>query len=267
MNIRNYVDSFLKFTERETPTILTVFGVLGLCETSVLSYKAGLKAKDVLEAKRKDMMDVHPDDKEAKRAVFGETVKEMAPIIVPPLVMGAATGACIVGSNHVSSQRIAAISAAYSLTEAALRDHRAKELELLGEKKARQIKEAIAKDKVQKDPPPSDDRQIIMTGDGDVLCYDSYSGRYFHSNAQKIGSAVNRLTYECRSAMYVSLNEFWDEIGLPRLKMGEDHGWNLDDTVGGELPITITAVLTPDDRPCLCVEYDVHTRFDYRKFH
>lgn len=272
--IKNYVDSFLKFTNRNTPTILTGLGVLGLVETAIMAYKAGPKGKKIMDAKKQDLRDVAPGDKAAKRAVIGEAVKEMAPVVGPPIAMGVATSACIIGSNHVSSRRIAAISAAYSLTETAFKDYKEKTVELIGEKKAQNIREAIAKDKIQKNPPKDTDEEVsgnyIPVGDGLVLCYDTYSGRYFHSNAQKIGSAINALSQDVQSEMYVSLNEFWEEINspeLPKLPMGDDMGWNIDDTMRGQLPIHITAILTPDDRPCLCVDYDVSLRDDFRHLH
>lgn len=265
--LTTYVDRLLKFTERNTPSILTGFGVLGVFETAILSYKAGAKGKKIMEAKRKDLKDVLPEDKAAKRAVLGEMVKEMTPVVAPPVAMGIATSACIIGANHVSSRRLAAISAAYSLTETALKDYRHKTEEIIGERKAMQIKEAIAKDKVQSNPPPKDSTQIVVTGDGNVLCYDAFSGRYFRSNAQKIGAAINKMSYECQSTMYISLNEFWDEIGLQRLPMGSEFGWNIDNCSRGQLPILMTAVLTEEQEPCLCVDYDIYPRIDFRDFH
>lgn len=267
--ISSYISSFLNFTERNTPTILTTFGVLGVFETGILAYRAGTKGKAIMDAKRKDLEDVHPKDKVAKRAVMGEMAKEMAPVIAPPVLMGTATAACIIGSNRVSSRRIAAISAAYSLTETALKEYKEKTREVLGERKTQQIREAIAKDKVEQTPPTTDMTPLLV-GTDDVLCMDGYTRRVFYSNKQKIGAAINRLNYECRNGMYVSLNELWAEInavGLDPLPIGNDLGWNIDDCVRGELPITTTAVLTPDGRPCLCVDYDVYLVRDFRNLH
>lgn len=266
-NVTDFLNSALRFGEQNAPTILTFFGVLGLAKTAQLSYEAGVKGKDIMERKRKDMRDVHPKDKEAKRAVMKETVKEMAPVLAPPFFMGLVSAGCIIGSNRVSNKRIAAWSAAYSLTETALKDHKRKSEEVLGEAKVQKITEALAKEKVENNPPPLNDTQIIMTGNGDVLCYDSYSGRYFRSNAQKIGSAINKLSHDVQSQNYVSLNEFWDELGLDNLPMGNDFGWNAEDLIRGQLPVHVTAILTPDSQPCLCVDYDLYLRTDYRNLH
>lgn len=265
--ISNYVNSFLKFTERNTPTILTGLGVLGLFETGVLAYKAGPKGKEIMEAKKKDLRDVYPGDNAAKRAVYGEIVKEMTPVLAPPVAMGVATGACIIGSHHVSSRRIAAISAAYSLTETALKEYKEKTKELVGEKKAQQIRESIAKDKLKKNPPEVKEEQLAMLPtNGLVLCMDSFSQRPFYSNAQKIGKAINTLSARARSEMSVSLNELYDEIGAPELTHlpnGEDVGWTADDASSGSLPIYFTALLTETEQPCLYLDYEVTVIADY----
>jgi hypothetical protein len=268
------INSFLLKTDKYTPQILTGLGVVGMIKTAKMAYDAGPKGKAIMEAKKKDLKDCNPRDRESKMAVYGEVVKEMIPVIGPVIAMGAVTSACIIGSDRASSKRIATLSAAYSITEAAFRDYKEKTAEVIGEKKAQNIREKISKDRVAKNPPTQEDVQNVNTytivGDGTCLCLDSYSGRYFHSNAQKIGSAINRLSSDIQSEMYISLNEFWDELNspeLPRTKMGDDLGWNIDDCTKGRLPISLDAVLTPDGQPCLCIDYDVSLRADFRNLY
>lgn len=67
--------------------------------------------------------------------------------------------------------------------------------------------------------------------------------------------------------MYVSLNDFYELIGIPEIPMGNDLGWNVDDCIRGQVPITLTALLTEEQTPCLCVEYDAKLRADYRNLH
>lgn len=269
MNVKDQLVKVRDFTDRNSPTILTSLGVLGLINTARLAYKAGIKAVQVGYNPGQQYVEDFKKCKELKddrgqREAIKKLAKEATKVYAPPVAMGTVSAACIIGANCISTKRIAAISAAYSLTEAALKDYKEKALEVVGDKKVRQIKEAIAKDKVLKNPPPKDDSRILITGTGDVLCYDSYSGRYFVSNAAKIEKAINKLSADCRTDMYVSLNDFWGEIAIPRLPMGNDYGWNVDDTIDGSLPITLTAILTDDQRPCLCVDYDISPRMDFR---
>lgn len=70
--------------------------------------------------------------------------------------------------------------------------------------------------------------------------------------------------------MYISLNDFYEAIDssqLPKIPMGEDLGWNINDTINGKLPITLSALLTDDNKPCLCIDYDISVRDDFRNLH
>lgn len=262
------------FTKKNSPVILTGLAIVGVISTAYAAYKAGPRADKILEAYRKDMRDCHPNDKEAKRAVVGETVKKMVPVVAPPIIMGGTTIACIVGSHSVSSRRIAALSAAYSLSETTVKNLNSKMEEMLGEKKARAIKDSIMKDKLkadsEKDKKILSDGQLVIPSDGTVLCKDLYSGRLFYSNAEKIKQAIAKCSYEIISDMYISLNDFYEAIDspqLPRIPMGEDLGWNIEDTINGKLPITLSALLTDDNKPCLCIDYDISVRADFRNLH
>lgn len=262
------------FTKKNSPVILTGLAIVGVISTAYAAYKAGPRADKILEAYRKDMRDCHPNDKEAKRAVVGETVKKMVPVVAPPIIMGGTTIACIVGSHSVSSRRIAALSAAYSLSETTVKNLNSKMEEMLGEKKARAIKDSIMKDKLkadsERDKKILSDGQLVIPSDGTVLCKDLYSGRLFYSNAEKIKQAIAKCSYEIISDMYISLNNFYEAIDspqLPRIPMGEDLGWNIDDTINGKLPITLSALLTEDNKPCLCIDYDISVRDDFRNLH
>lgn len=275
---RNKVTEFLEkaeiFTKKNSPVILTGLAIVGVISTAYAAYKAGPRADKILEAYRKDIRDCHPNDKEARMAVVGETVKKMVPVVAPPIIMGGTTIACIVGSHSVSSRRIAALSAAYSLSETTVKNLNSKMEDMLGEKKARAIKDSIMKDKLkadsEKDKKILSDGQLVIPNDGTVLCKDLYSGRLFYSNAEKIKQAIAKCSYEIISDMYISLNDFYEAIDspqLPRIPMGEDLGWNIDDTINGKLPITLAALLTDDNKPCLCIDYDISVRDDFRNLH
>lgn len=262
------------FTRKNSPVILTGLAIVGVISTAYAAYKTGPRADKILEEYRKDMKDCHPKDKEAKRAVVGETVKKMIPVMAPPIIMGGTTIACIVGSHSVSSRRIAALSAAYSLSETTVKNLNSKMEEMLGEKRTRAIKDSIMKDKLkadsEKDKKILSDGQLVIPNDGTVLCKDLYSGRLFYSNAEKIKQAIAKCSYEIISDMYISLNDFYEAIDssqLPKIPMGEDLGWNIDDTINGKLPITLTALLTDDNKPCLCIDYDISVRDDFRNLH
>lgn len=246
-----------KFTKKNSPEILAGLAVVGVIATAVAAYKASPKAHAILEEKKRDMEDVAPDDKETKRAVVAEAAKELTPVLLPPVIMGGMTAACIIGSNRISSKRIAILSAAYSLAEKSVKELEDKMTDIIGEKKTREIKDKIVEDKFKKDKVNGDAaKTIVMTGDGDVPCIDLYTGRPFKSNYQKIGQAINELSSDVQGEMYVTLNDFYDKIKtLERIPMGDDFGWNTDDLIHGTLPIDMCSQLTEDGIPVLCIDY------------
>lgn len=264
MKIKNVFNVVSTFTKKNAPAILAGVAAVGLVVTAVSAYKAGIKASNILKDHKLKMKET--SNKEEEKILYKETAKKMAPVVVAPIILGVTSIGCIFGSLSVSSRRIAALSAAYSISETALKDLDGQMKKILGEKKTREVKDAITKEKMN-NGESTKDSTVIITGNGDVLCKDMYSGRYFTSNGEKIGRAINWASNEVRISMYVSLNEFYDQLGLPRIPLGDDLGWNADDLNGGSLPITYTAILTEDDRPCLCVESLAGVRQDYRSLY
>ena len=77
-----------------------------------------------------------------------------------------------------------------------------------------------------------------------------------------IKKAENELDARLRNEMYISLNEFYYEIGLEPLSViGDDLGWNID---SGYLDLGFSSQIATDGTPCLVIEYNPAPRYDYR---
>lgn len=264
--IMKFVDKVENGAKKKSPAILTGLALVGLGITVYKAYKAGPKIEKILLEKKEDLKDCNSNDKSAKRQVIKEAVKEIVPVAAPVVVMTMATGGCILGAQTISSKRIAVLSAGYAMAERSVKDLNEKMTEILGEKKAKSIKDAIVKDRLA-ESGPIDEGKIIITGNGDVLCKDIYSGRYFRSNAEKIRQAIAELSADCMSDNYVELNELYGILGIPQIPLGSDFGWNSDDLIRGMLPITISAQVSENGEPCLCLDYDATIRSDFRNLH
>ena len=77
----------------------------------------------------------------------------------------------------------------------------------------------------------------------------------------KIKKAENELNRQMRDEMYISLNDFYYEIGLDNIKLGDELGWNIND---GYIDLSFSSQLTSDETPCLVIDYAVAPRYDYR---
>lgn len=266
-NVKQAFGTVAKAVDQNSPTILTGLAVTGFITTIVLVVKAVPKAEKALEKRanaiKKAEAELEGDElKEKKTEITVEAVKEIAPAVIPPIVTGATAIACCIGSNSVNLRRQAVLSAAYNVAQSTLAEYKDKLPEIVGKGKAEKVMDAIAEDHVRKNPPS--DNQIIITGDGECLCYDDYSGRYFKSNPEKIREAVNDVNAELMSYMYVSLNDFYRKIGLATIKLGDDLGWNINN---GQFSVKYTSTLTDNNTPCLVLEYDTEVRTDYRDLH
>ena len=64
------------------------------------------------------------------------------------------------------------------------------------------------------------------------------------------------------SYMSASLNEFYYELGLDGIKLGDDLGWSYGT---GGVDIEFSSQLTEDNTPCLVIDYKVLPEYDYYK--
>lgn len=236
---------------KHSPAILTALGITGMIGTTVLAVKATPKALDLIENKKEEL------DKDKLTVV--ETVKATWKCYVPAAITCATSAACLIGASSVHTKRNAALATAYKLSESAFIEYRDKVVETIGEKKEQSVRDAIAKDHVEKNPVTNN--EVIITDKGYTLCYDELSGRYFYSDIEKIKKAANELNRQMLNDMYVSLNELYYELGLEGTKLGEQMGWNVD---RGLIDLKFSATVSADDRPCIVLDYRVPPMYDYQ---
>lgn len=236
---------------KHSPAILTALGITGMIGTTVLAVKATPKALDLIENKKEEL------DKDKLTVV--ETVKATWKCYVPAAITCATSAACLIGASSVHTKRNAALATAYKLSESALIEYRDKVVETIGEKKEQSVRDAIAKDHVEKNPVTNN--EVIITDKGYTLCYDELSGRYFYSDIEKIKKAANELNRQMLNDMYVSVNELYYELGLEGTKLGEQMGWNVD---RGLIDLKFSATVSADDRPCIVLDYRVPPMYDYQ---
>ena len=193
---------------------------------------------------------------EEKKQQKGEelTIPEKAMIMVPGYRKTIATSVGTIGAIGLAHKcdldKIALYSGAYKIANDKLNALNEKVEEELGPRKKQKLKDAIREDYVRANPPS--ENLIINTGKGVTLCIDTYSGRYFYSCAEAIKRAQAEAIVKFREQGYLSLNDWYDLIGLDCIKLGDDFGWSDNRDV---FDIDFTSTLTDDNRPVLVVEF------------
>lgn len=146
------------------------------------------------------------------------------------------------------------LMAAYELSENALTEYKDKAVEVLGEKKEEEIRTAVDESCLERDPITSE-KQIILSGSGETLCYDALSGRYFKSSVNGVNSAVNDLNHHLMIEGDQCLNDYYDLINLPHIGIGYNLGWEcLED--GKLVEARFTSHIAPNGIPCIVVSLD-----------
>ena len=251
-NLSEIAKDLYSTASKHAPELLMGFGIAGMLSTTVLAVKATPKALKLMEEKKQEL--------KTDKLTAGQTVKTVWRCYIPAATTAVVSTGCLIGSCMVSGKRNAVLATAYKIAETTHKEYRDKVIETIGEKKEEVIKEKIAQDKVEKNPVGS--REIIITDRGNMLCYDALSDRYFKTDIDRIKRVVNELNRRMVYDMYVSLNDFYNEIGLKTTKLGDDLGWNLDN---GLIELDCTSALTEYDEPCLVINYLTRPQYNYSK--
>lgn len=252
--ISTVLKSVQKAVSKHSPEILTGIGIAGMITTTVLAVKATPKA---VEQIKQDSECNHDGDQNAYTKK--EAIKSAWKFYIPAVVIGTVSITCLVGASSTHTRRNAALATAYKLSETALTEYREKVIETIGEKKEKDIQEKVVEKKIKENPV--NNNEVIITGNGTTLCFDPMSGRYFYSTIEKIRAVENKLNKQMIHDFcgYASLNDFYDELGLSHTDVGEIIGWNTDTLID----LDITAQLSDDNRPCICLIYRNRPDYNY----
>lgn len=239
------------------PSVLTGIAGLGLFSTAIFAGTGAIKACKIVEQMKLDdlyernilISDWEPTKKEVVAATWT--------CFIPAVVTGAITLACMIGSNTMNLQRNAALAGLYSVTESAFKQYKNKVVDTLGRAKEGELRDKIAEDTIR--THPVSDQGVIITGRGNVRCFDEPSQRRFTSDVEKIKRIQNEINRRLLSGEdFIGLNEFYTELGLKHIQWGYDSGWEVNK---GLLDISFSAQLDEDEEPCVVITYEVVGRY------
>ena len=156
------------FAKKNASAILTCISIAGVVATTIMAVKETPKALSLLENVKKE---------KREELTKWEKVKIAGPVYIPSMITGAATIACICGSNVISKRQQATLVTAYALLDNSYKEYKKKVDEVYGTEAGKNIRAEIVKDKYTND---------IISVDNKELFYDFYSGRYFESSKETV---------------------------------------------------------------------------------
>lgn len=198
--------------KKYSPLVLTTIGSVGVVVTSVLTAKATIKAKKLIEDVEEDV-----NYKLCFKDDWQDIIKIAWKPYIPAIISGISTISCIYGAHFLNRKTQASLVSAYAFLNNSYKEYVEKSKEVYGEDAENKIKEAIAKSKYQ---------GINHEIDGETrLFFDYQSMQYFESTFDKIKKAENFVNQEFAASGYVHLSVFYDYLGLEGYGNLDSLGW------------------------------------------
>lgn len=210
--------------KQSAPLIFTSLSVVGIIGTAVLGVRGGMEAEKIL-AERKDI----PEDFKGKTVYI---VKNTWKCYVWTIMAALGSAACVIASHKLSAKQIAALSSVAAAGATTFNQYRDKVREVIGEDKERELYEEVRQKSdwtVYPQLPHGD------LDDTSYLFYDGYSKRYFYSNPERIQQAIYHLNRNFQLKQEVSVNEWYEMIGIDGIEGGDDDTWVVNDFWEGGL--------------------------------
>ena len=202
------------YLDRNSATILTFIGAVGVVTTAISAVKVTPKAISLIEkAERKNGKDL----------TKFEVIEVAGPVYIPTVLMGAATISCIFGANVLNRQKQAALTSAYALLNDYHKRYRGKLIELHGKEIDEEVRNEMARERC-------DFHQIgLEVPDGKCIFYDEISGESIVRYEREIMDAEYHLNRNFVLRGYASLNELYEFLGMPQTEYGDTVGWSMCD--------------------------------------
>lgn len=245
------ITKIAQVAQDNSTSILTGVGVAGTISTALLTGRASFKAARELDGLEQQFQ-IHLENNNLQGS--GVTLTRRTKIAsvwkfyIPPAGVGLITVSAIIMANRVAGKEAAALAAAYAVSEKALTDYREQVVKKLGAVKEGEIHDAFAEERMKN----ANNREVIIAGSGDVLCFDIMSGRYFQSSRNEIEKAEIAVNHEILGfTRGASLSEFYDNIGLAPTGFSDTVGWNHDHLCR----VRFSTEISVDDKPCLAIDF------------
>lgn len=248
LNLSTLTKEVTRYFSKNSTAILTGLGIAGIGATVISTVSATIDAVDKIEKYEEETGTEDISKKEIVQVAWKS--------YIPTIGIAAATTACFIGAQQINTKRNMALATLYAMTNDSFKEYQEATIAKLGEKKEKEVQDEVSRKRLEEHPVSSS--EVIIT-DGDTLCYDPWSGRYFRSSMEKIRGAVNTVNEDLKSELRMSLNDFYFLLNLPSTKCGDVTGWNIDKPMS----VYFSSQIAENDEPCLVLNYHTEPSEDF----
>lgn len=224
------------------PIGLTVLSTGGMILTTVLAVKATPKVlEDIQELKdeKKEISEVYMDNELTCHVYYEQpSKKELLQIYVkrywPAALVGMATVTCMASATILSQKSQASIAGAYALVCDSFKRYRKSAKNVFGEDADEKILDDVeahmteCERKYISAPNFMGSTSLNESDEEERLFLDVYSNRYFYSTLPRVIEAEYHTNRNLVLGAEVSLNDFYDFLGIDKIS-GGDLLWSICD--------------------------------------
>lgn len=222
-SVRGMTSSISKAMCMHAPELAAVTGTLGfITSLGVMYFQAPKIQKDI-------------EEKNYKQAFVDAS---------PVVLTASLSTVAVIGGMKESQKRYAAMTAAYTLTDAALIDRKNAELTALSKKKVEDIDNQEAENAVANNPPVME--QVEQIGVGTCLHYDALLKRYFRADCEAVNQSLKEIRTEANRGYTKTIGDFYSNMGANEAfrrvyiddKLYEHLGWLMPEYRENEVEVS-----------------------------
>ncbi len=205
--------------KKVAPILLSIVGAVGVLATAALAIKATPKAMDILKEKE-------------EKLTTQEVIKATWKCYIPTAVSAVVTIGCIAGAGILSERQITAITGAYGVIQNTYKNYISEVKKMFGEQTHKDILKSIATERATQEHITAEtfmwntSLEFEDAKEEEYLFYDRFGDRYFMSTISSVLQAEYHLNRNFCLGGCVTLNDFYDYLGIERSTEGDNLAWS-----------------------------------------
>ena len=231
-------------SQKHSPTILFVGGVVGVVATTVMASRATLRSVHVIDQVKENLLMIEKaeaieaekgmgeytdeDHKKDLTIVYAKATVSLAKLYGPTILVGVISIAALTKSHHILSQRNAGLAAAYAVLDKAFTEYRGRVIADVGEEEDRKYRYGTA-ERVEKDEKGLEVRKIgPHAASGYARFFDELCSSWQKTpelNLYFLRCQQNYANDKLQARGHMFLNEVYDMLGIERSSAGSVVGW------------------------------------------
>lgn len=242
--------------KKHSPEILVVTGVVGIVTSTIMACKATTKVNDIIDESKETIDKIHEsvgkglhtsDGEEYTQEVankdlaivYTQTAWKFIKLYGPSIALGAASIACMIGSNRILKKRNIALAAAFTAVDTSFKEYRGRLIDRFGKDLDRELRFGIKAKEVEERVVDENGKETTVNKTVNVVdpntAHSLYSVVFCEGNTGWTKNAElnkvfliqqqNWANDKLRLRGYLTLNEVYEMVGAPTTAYGQIAGW------------------------------------------